>query len=221
MPIPHTKRRAVRESERTRIHRTLQGWIVDGTLKPNERINDHEVAEYFAVSRTPVREALQSLAEEGLVRVEPSRGTRVAPVDETMACPIYEALAALSGCAARLACQKRKAGDIERLRQLNEDFREAVASDRHGDLSALDNRFHEALLDMADNPHVADMTRMLTVHANRYENLYFTRGADRMESFQEHEALIAAIEAGDVERSGRCAEENWLGFYRRRLVKVL
>ena len=220
MPIPQRESKAARESAKEHVYRTLRGWIVDGTLAPGERISDQQAAAYFDVSRTPVREALQTLSGEGLVRVEPSRGTRVAPLDGKLAGSLYEALAALSGCLARLACEKQKEGDAGMLRQCNEDFRMAIERGEDG-LPELDNLFHAALMRMADNVYLSDAARALTVHANRYENLYFQQGTDRMESVREHEAIIRAIEARDAGESGRCAEENWLGFYRRRLAGML
>lgn len=221
MPIPQIKPGGSRESARAQVYRQLQDWIVDGTMQPGERISDQDVAEYFSVSRTPVREALQLLSEQGFVRVEPSRGTHVSPLNGDLAYSIYEALSSLSGCAAKLACQKQKKGDIARLRELNGDFERAVAAGEHDRLSNLDNVFHKFILKMADNPYISDAVLNLTMHSNRYENLYFREGTDRMESVREHEALIRALEVRDDEESTRAAEENWLGFYRRRLQKML
>ena len=81
MPIPQIKPGSSQKSARAQVYRQLQDWIVDGTMQPGERISDQDVAEYFSVSRTPVREALQLLSEQGFVRVEPSRGTHVSSLD--------------------------------------------------------------------------------------------------------------------------------------------
>lgn len=221
MPVPQTKRKSSRQSVRDQIYRSLRDWIVDGTMKPGERISDQDVAEYFSVSRTPVREALQLLSEQGFVKVEPSKGTHVAPVSDELAYSIYEALSSLSGCAARLACQKQKQGDVSRLRALNSDFERAVRSGTHDVLPHLDNLFHEFILKMADNPYISDAVKSLTIHSNRYENLYFREGTDRLESVEEHETIIRAIEDRNPDESARTTEENWLGFYRRRLHKML
>lgn len=221
MPIPQRKQKFIRESAKEKIYRTLQSWIVNGTMKPGERISDQEIAEYFDVSRTPVREALQRLSEQGLVYVEPSKGTHVSPLDENNTFTIYEALALLSGCAARLACQKQKNGDIQKLRELNAVFQKAIEAGENQKLATFDNQFHVYLLEMADNAYISDIIYTLTLHANRCENLYFERGPDKMASVREHNAIIDAIEAHEPEASGRYAEENWLGFYHRRLAKIL
>ena len=81
MPIPAEQKPVVRTTARERVYKTLQQWIVNGTLLPEERLNDVELAQYFSVSRTPVREALQMLAEQKLVKMVPSSGTFVAPID--------------------------------------------------------------------------------------------------------------------------------------------
>ncbi len=221
MPIPAKKQETSRISAKELIYSTLRDWIVDGTLQPGEHINDSEIAQYFAVSRTPVREAILLLEKQNLVDVIPSRGTRVASVNKEAAQAVYEALAGLSGFAARLACQKRQDSDIEILRQLNASFSDAVSAGEFKQLSQLDNEFHSYILKLAGNPHLMDFSDQLTAHAYRYENLYFLTGNDKIKSVQDHENMIDALENGDEERAQRCAEENWLDFYSKRLKPLL
>ena len=78
MPIPAQQSPVVRTTARERVFKALQEWIIDGPLLPEERLNDAELAKFFSVSRTPVREALQMLAEQKLVTMVPSSGTFVA-----------------------------------------------------------------------------------------------------------------------------------------------
>ena len=92
MPIPVKKESLPRTTAKERIYTTLRQWIIDGTLEPDERLNDVELAQYFAVSRTPVREALQLLREQKLVNVVPSSGTYVAPIDLQDMRYVYELL---------------------------------------------------------------------------------------------------------------------------------
>jgi DNA-binding GntR family transcriptional regulator len=76
-----------------------------------------EIAHYFSVSRTPVREAALLLAQQGLVEIIPSRGTKASRAKADKAFSIYEALSEIAGSAAWLACQKQKPGDLKELRR--------------------------------------------------------------------------------------------------------
>ena len=71
MPIPQNYSAPVKLSAKDRAYNQIQEWIVDGTLVPNEKINDAQLANALGISRTPVREALQLLALQGLVAMKP------------------------------------------------------------------------------------------------------------------------------------------------------
>ena len=114
MPIPNRKDNIEKLSTKERVYNVLREWIADGTLQPQERLNDKELAAHFSVSRTPVREALQMLIEQKFVTVRPSSGTFVAPLDrEDMAC-VYQMIAALQCMALELAFSR-----IDKIRKVS------------------------------------------------------------------------------------------------------
>src|SRR3712207_7824255 len=99
MPLPTDTAEIPRLSARERIYETMKSLIVDGVLEPEEQLKDLELAERFGVSRTPVREALRQLEDEGLVETARNRWTRVAPLDlgeSTRLLPILSALETLA-----------------------------------------------------------------------------------------------------------------------------
>ncbi len=221
MPIPQTNDMPSRMSIKDMIYQTLRSWIIDGTLQPNESVNDMEIARYFSTSRTPVREALLLLAQQGLVEVKPSQGTRIAPLAKDSAFMIYEALAKLFGVAAKMACQKRTEEDLEQLHALNDAFAQAITNGEWARFLQCDADFHAAVFQIAGNQYLGDYAQQLTVHAQRYENYFLKNGSDKNSSVQDHEAVIRAIEDQDIEAAQQYAEKNWLGFYRDRLEKLL
>ena len=81
MPIPERPQALQRQSAKSVVYQTVCDWIITGVMKPGEKILDSELASYFNVSRTPVREALQLLQSQKLVLVMPGRATVVAPLD--------------------------------------------------------------------------------------------------------------------------------------------
>ena len=122
MPIPAEQKPMVRTTARERVYKTLQQWIVNGTLLPEERLNDVELARYFSVSRTPVREALQMLAEQKLVKMVPSSGTFVAPIDLKDMAYVYELLGGLQSYAIELGIDRITKEQLNILQHINEEM---------------------------------------------------------------------------------------------------
>ena len=106
MPIPSKTESIQTLSVKDRIYNVVCEWIITGVLKSGEKILDSELAQYFDVSRTPVREAIQMLERQKLVKVIPSRGTIVAniEIEDTEKC--YRLLAEIQAFAAEEACER-------------------------------------------------------------------------------------------------------------------
>lgn len=221
MPIPKTNNDIQRISAQQQIYNTLKDWIVDGTLKPGEFINDSEIAKYFSVSRTPVREAILLLARQDLVQIVPSKGTRITETNISSAQYIYEAISCLSAEIARLAVRKQAMGDIGELKKLNENFKMIVQEGDKEQILEADSAFHNYILKIADNPYMANCWQQMIPHAYRYELLYFKSGTDRECSIREHNEIIAAIEKTSEGEAARCSQQNWTGFFNERLKPKL
>ncbi len=221
MPIPVKEQQLNRLSAKEQIYRTLKEWIIDGTLKPGESLNDVEIAHYFNVSRTPVREAILLLSQQNLVDIVPSRGTKVSKADADVAFSIYEAISELSGCAARLACQKCTQKDLDTLKRLNHEFANVLKTGDYREVIPSDNAFHEEILAIAGNPYLKEFTEQLVSHAYRYESIYFAGGSDRSQSVSDHDKIIEALENHDERAAIQCAQDNWMGFYNLRLKPAL
>lgn len=221
MPIPKINNDIQRVSARQHIYDTLKNWIVDGTLRPGEFINDSEIAKYFSVSRTPVREAILLLARQDLVQIAPSKGTRITETNMSSAQYIYEAISCLSAEIARLAVRKQSKSDIGKLKKLSEDFRKSVQEGNKEQILKADTAFHNYILKMADNPYMADCWHQILPHTFRYELLYFKSGTDRERSIREHNEIIDAIEKGSEGDAARCSQQNWIGFFNERLKPKL
>lgn len=217
MPIPKPQNDNDRVSAQQHIYNTLKEWIVDGTLMPGEIINDAEVAKYFSVSRTPVREAVLLLSQENFVTVMPSKGTKIVETSEESAAFIYEAVSCLSAEIARLAVRKQKPGDVRELRRLNDIFAQAMRSGNQTDSVEADSAFHNYILKMADNPYMQNCWKQILPHANRYELLYFKSGTLKERSIEEHRNIINAIAEKSEGEAARYSQQNWIGFFNERL----
>src|SRR5690625_6315066 len=108
------------------IKNRIRQRIIDGEFLPGERLVEHKLSEEVAVSRSPIREALRSLAAEGLVNIEPHRGAFVATLAKEDAMEMVEVRAALEGLNAKLAAQNIKGREVEKLKKILEKGTQAI-----------------------------------------------------------------------------------------------
>ena len=127
MPIPSKTESIQTLSVKDRIYNVVCEWITIGVLKSGEKILDSELAQYFDVSRTPVREAIQMLERQKLVKVIPSRGTIVAniEIEDTEKC--YRLLAEIQAFAAEEACERISEEQLQALKDCYDQFATACA----------------------------------------------------------------------------------------------
>lgn len=210
MPIPEKDKTLQRLSAKDIIYRTVCEWIITGVMQPGEKILDAELAKYFDVSRTPVREALQILENQKLICVMPGRATVVADLDLDDIEKCYRPLAEIQGLAAELACSRLTEGDLLELEQTYASFADACRDDDAAAAIASDNRFHEIILRMAGNEYIEDFSRLMTLHIQRIKYHYFHSDQMRMASSAEHGEILQAIRARDGELAKRITRSHWL-----------
>ncbi|WP_084964857.1 GntR family transcriptional regulator [Thermoactinospora rubra] len=210
-PLPPSSNRLLLREE---IYDRIRVWIVEGHLPPGTRVRDKDIAETLNVSRTPVREAMRRLEDEGLIVAEASRWTKVAPVDIGEAERIYPIVWTLE----RLAVSMTGHWSGERLRGLREAngrLAAALAVKDAPAASRADTDFHSRILEATANPELIAIIRDLKTRLRRIEITYF-HGSTTMEpSVAEHERIIAALEAGDLEAAGEEIEHNWRASFAR------
>ncbi|HEX9038554.1 MAG TPA: GntR family transcriptional regulator [Ktedonobacterales bacterium] len=199
-------------SLRERVYRALRDALVAGELAPGARLRDQDLAEQLGVSRTPVREALQRLEDEGLVQTAPRSLTRVAPLDELAAREAFPVVAALHALAARSGVARLTPGDIAAMRAANEELAGAIAAHDPATVQralAADDAFHAVLLRAAANSEITRTLERLTPKVRRLEYAQFGSLAGR-KSVRQHTAIIGACERGDAAAAAALVEENWL-----------
>lgn len=221
MPLPGDVSPVSRRSASDQVFDLLFRGILDGSLAPGEVLRDDEIARRVGVSRTPVREAFQRLQHYGMIESQPNRLTRVAdaiPEDIEL---LYPPLAALNGVAAEAAVPRLGADGIAALREANAALGDAAAARDPVAAREADAAFHQVLIDAAENRYLQSALEVLEFHFRRMEMLYFADLAPAEASYEEHEKIIAAAEAGDAKRVGELVRANILrGIGRRpRAVK--
>lgn len=209
MPIPAEQKPMVRTTARERVYKTLQQWIINGTLLPEERLNDVELAQYFSVSRTPVREALQMLAEQKLVTTVPSSGTFVAPIDTQDMVYVYELLNGLQSYAIDLGIGRMTAEIASELRSINDQFLQCASKGESAETIAADWNFHHRIAELSENPYLITYTEQLMLQAHRNEIHFFKTRVDPQHSFDAHDRITSALELGDAAAAKAAVCENW------------
>lgn len=209
MPVPAEQDSFVRTTARERIYKTLQQWIITGTLLPEERLNDMELARHFSVSRTPVREALQMLAEQKLVVTVPSSGTFVASIDQNDMAYVYELLGGLQGYAIELGLDRITAEKLEQMRHVNQIFYHHAANAETENAINADWEFHHRIAELSENPYLITYTEQLMMQAHRNEILFFKTYDYTQQSYDTHEQIVRALQNHDLERAKMLVCQNW------------
>lgn len=210
MPIPKKDMPDAPKSAKIRVYETLRDWIIDGTLQPGEKILDSELSAYFSVSRTPVREAIQLLADQKLLEVFPGRATQVSDIDCVDISETYHMLAELNSMAVEFAYPHITEEHLENLKKINERF--LLASEKHDFTKsrAHDKEFHDTFVKLAGNDFLTNFIETLTCHIARLENVYFDQILDAKDSVNEHAQIIEALEGKDLEKAKEFMKQNWI-----------
>ncbi|WP_408011773.1 GntR family transcriptional regulator [Pseudalkalibacillus sp. A8] len=198
-----------RLSFRDEVYQTLKKSIITLELHPEERLNDKELAEKFEISRTPVREALKRLEDEGLVESLPGSSTRVAPLKLEEAKHAFTVVAVLHALAARLACPILKETDIEELEFSNKKLRLSIEKGDVIKAIEADGTFHKVFLDVSGNPEIVFALERSLPKIQRLEISQFTT-LKGLNSVGQHNQIISACKNREYETVVRLVEENWL-----------
>jgi DNA-binding GntR family transcriptional regulator len=186
---------------RHRVLEALRELIVVRTLAPGQHLVESELAERLNVSRGPVREALQALATQGWVDLRPGRGAFVHEPSDTEAEDVFTVRPALESEAARLAATRITADDIAELREICARGRAAVAAGDVPTVVAENSRLHHRVAQLAEVTLLYDYIDSLDQRVRWfYRPLVRRRG---VASWDEHDDLIAALEAHDEEEAAQ------------------
>lgn len=198
-----------RLSLRDEVYQALKKSIITLELQPRQRLNDKELAEQFGISRTPVREALKRLEDEGLVASLPGSSTFVAPLQFEEAKHAFTVVAVLHALAARLACPVLHREDILALESINHELQLAIEQGDVIQAIEADTRFHKIFLDAAGNPEIVLALARCEPKIHRLEVSQFNN-VKGIGSVEQHKRIISALKNKEVEETVRLVEENWL-----------
>ncbi|MDD3336327.1 MAG: GntR family transcriptional regulator [Eubacteriales bacterium] len=183
--------------ETSAIYDELKQKITCGGIKSGEYLIEAEIAASHNVSRTPVRQALRNLEDDGLVKIVPRKGTYVKFLSSEDVIEVYQAAEALEGMAIFLIAMNDQR-DVKEWRKLNDRMKEAL--DRHDIVTwcGLDEKFHEMMYECCGNSVIVHLYDHLRVNMRRVRTFYSSLWHDKQLSCHEHERLLNKIEEGDA-----------------------
>jgi DNA-binding GntR family transcriptional regulator len=207
MPVPDKRNTVPRHLLRDNAYTALRDAIVDGMLHPGERLHDDELCAWLGLSRTPVRDALSRLEDDGLVECRPQRFTRVTPLTRLQIRDTFPVLAAMHGLATELAVPQLGRAEVDRLEAQNDAFIAALRARDGASAHAADERFHAVFVAAAASPEVTRTLERLTPRVRRLAHYLRSALPDRRDVAQ-HQAIVARVRSGDALGAATAAREN-------------
>ncbi len=189
------------ESAAARVERALREKIIDLTIRPGERLSESEIAERFSVSRQPVREAFIALMRQGLVDVQPQRGTVVVKLSVRRMLDARFIREAIEVAIVRRACERFDSHYRDRALALIDAQAEAVAAGDHRGFQQLDSLFHVALAEGAGCAEAWNAIELQKAHMDRVCALMLHAPGSAEPLVDQHRAILDAIDDGDAERA--------------------
>jgi DNA-binding GntR family transcriptional regulator len=180
------------------VYNTLRNAILRGELKPGDRLMEMHLANKLGVSRTPIREAIRMLEQEGLAVTIPRKGAQVAKMTEKDLQDVLEIRDSLDELAVRMACQRMTKEQLGELRGAMETFRRAAVTRDVRSIVEADEAFHNVIYRMANNPKLEVIVNNLKEQMYRYRYEYI-KGKDTYDKLvEEHEFIVQGIERQDA-----------------------
>jgi DNA-binding GntR family transcriptional regulator len=186
----------------------IRDLIVQGRLPPGERLNERVLCEQLGISRTPLREAIKLLATEGLVDLLPNRGAIVSRIDAARLAETLHVMGALEGLAGELACRHASPERIARIRALHQKM---LTRYERGDLEGYfqyNQAIHLEIVEASGNAILANAYRQLNANVRRARYMANLSSERWSEAVREHEAILAALEARDVQKLKRLLQDH-------------
>ncbi|WP_028216729.1 GntR family transcriptional regulator [Paraburkholderia oxyphila] len=172
------------------------------------RLDEKELTEKLGVSRTPVREAMTLLEQEGFLRTVPRRGVYILRKTRKEIVEMIYMWAALESIAARLATQRASDEDIARLRHMFADFGEGAPSDHIEEYSEANITFHQALVELSKSPIIVETVKNIFMHVRAIRRMTIAQSDRASRSIVDHMRIIEALEARDTERVERLVRQH-------------
>ena len=193
---------------RDQIYQLVRTLIIIGQLRPGQSVNEVEIAEQLGVSRTPVREAVKRLSDEGLINVYAQTGTFVAKISRAALEEAYVIRNALEVESVRRAAAKISTLQIETLEDIIGQHQTAIGRKRYTDAIRLDDHFHRSIAEINDFSMLWRAVDISKAQMDRGRYLALPRPGSGETTIAQHQAILTALAAKDEQRAMEAMREH-------------
>jgi DNA-binding GntR family transcriptional regulator len=189
------------------LYEAMRDSIMAGEFEPGEPLIELSLADWYGVSRTPIREAMTRLEQDGLL-ARTDRGLAVPNRTPEDVLDLYDTRIALEATAARTAADRRTSHDVMELHRLA-NVVSAIPASAAKEMAASNTQFHRAIWKASRNNSLIDLLERLNMHLGRYPETTLSFPGRRERANEQHQRLVAAIEARHIEAAAAIATEHF------------
>ena len=196
---------------RDSVFSTLRNAILDGKLKPEERLVERDIAEQLGISRTPVREAIRKLELERLVTHIPRKGVVVTGFSKSDVLEIMAIRKVLEGLICCIAATKIKEKDLDRLETTLKQIQVEYDKGNQKKVNQLNDRFHEIIYRSAESPRLYEFHNTMREYINKFAHVAYTKPGRTEEALIEHNNIVRALrnrDSQEAEEAGKIHVEK-------------
>ncbi|MDK2881641.1 MAG: hypothetical protein PWQ99_1416 [Clostridia bacterium] len=187
---------------------TLREAIINGVLRPGERLMELQLAEELGVSRTPIREAIRKLELEGFVVMVPRKGAYVAGISLKNIADVFEVRAALEALAAGLAAERITDEELEGLERIIVRKKKSIEEGDVAGFVQCDMEFHDAFYKASRNERLVQILGNLQDEIHRFRSVSLAYPGRMQDALEEHRKIVEAVAERDVARAQKLAWEH-------------
>ncbi|MBN3758119.1 GntR family transcriptional regulator [Paraburkholderia sp. Tr-20389] len=201
-------------SLRDQAYAMLRQAIADADIYASSeeiRLDERALSESLGVSRTPVREAMTLLEQEGFLRMVPRRGIYIVRKSKREIVEMIQMWAALESMAARLATLHATDEEIARLRHMFDQFRDSTPAEHIAEYSNANIAFHQAIVELSKSQIILDTIKNIFIHVRAIRRMTISQSDRASRSIVDHLRIIEALEKRDTELAERLVREHSLG----------
>lgn len=191
------------------VYLELKHKILTGEIVSQTRLMEIDLSEKMNVSRTPIREAIKKLSDDGLVKIVPRRGAYVANISIKDMLDVFEVREDMEGFAAKLAAQRINDEEKEELRKIAAEYDEALAKaeDKEG-IIELDEKFHNFIVSCCGNDTLSELVKYVQELSLRFRYLYYNDYSLYESTAEQHHRIMDAISNGRADEARKEADAH-------------
>ena len=183
------------------VYLELKHKILTGEIVSQTRLMEIDLSEKMNVSRTPIREAIKRLADDGLVKVEPRRGAYVANISIKDMLDVFEVREDMEGFAAKLAAERITEDEKVELRKIADKYEEALRQGDKEQIIELDEQFHNFIVACSGNETLSELVNYVQELSLRFRYLYYNDFSLYESTAEQHNKIMDAITGGRAEEA--------------------